>query len=197
MPLYLFFLLILNAFTACQNNNATSSAIVTNKQPIDTVVGKKLNIPTNLQAYSPFSGYLLDSNQLKHFSSMKIYSYVNVSCPSCIGSLETWKKLIPEFMKSDVPVILICRTEDNFEYIKFRCENGSVKNFPFPFYFDAKQQYIKQNPFIKEYGAYQTVLTDKDNNILLTGDLVHSTETKDLYLTEIRKRKSILVSKNN
>ncbi|MDP1762541.1 MAG: hypothetical protein Q8L07_01555 [Sediminibacterium sp.] len=187
---YLIFLFISISFCAlisCRNNQAKSLSGIAGNISEHSKNGQKLTIPDELQAYSPFKNYLLDSNQLAQLPSSKIYAYVNVSCSSCIGDIEKWNELIPVFMQNNVPVMLIFYTKDNFEYIKYLCESGGVKKFPFPFYLDTKNKFSEQNPIFKEYEMKPVVLVDKNNTIICSGNPLYSEKVKDLYMKQIKK----------
>lgn len=45
-------------------------------------------------------------------------------------------------------------------------EAGEIKSVSHPFFFDVKHEFFKQNQFMKESPQFETVLTDRDNNIL-------------------------------
>jgi hypothetical protein len=67
-------------------------------------------------------------------------------------------------------------------------EKGEIKSFSYPFFFDVKRDFFKQNKFMKESPQFETVLTDRENNILVLGNPIRSKKIKDLYLDEILKR---------
>lgn len=90
-----------------------------------------------------------------------------------------------------MPVILICYTDDNFELFKFYCESGEIKTFPYPFFLDSMNTYSIQNTFVEENKSFRTVLTDRNNKILLIGDPSSSKGMQELYVNEIKKHKSI------
>lgn len=159
------------------------------KSPTDqhnTAAQNKLRLPDTLLTYSLSEhSLLLDSSQLANHFSLKIYAFIDVSCPSCIADIDKWNNVVPEFMKYKVPVILVCYSKNNFEYIKYLFENGQVKKFPFPLYLDITNQLHKQNSYIRENEGHQVVLTDQHNAILAMGNPLLSSEIKALYLKTI------------
>lgn len=157
------------------------------KLTVENCLGKELIIPDSLITYSPYSNYIADSVEISQ-CDLKIYSHINASCPTCIQDIIIWNGIIADFNKNNVPVILICDSKDKFELIKYLHETGKVKSFSYPLFFDIKKEYLKKNMFMKESQHFETVLTDKENNILLLGNPIRSKEIKSLYLTEIRKR---------
>ncbi|HBJ01312.1 MAG TPA: hypothetical protein DDY89_11640 [Lysinibacillus sp.] len=100
-----------------------------------------IKLPNNLIVYNPFNRSVLDSNQIAN-STFKIYSFIDVSCPSCLTNLQNWNKVASELSKYKVPIILVCQSEDNFELIKYLCEKKDIPEFPFPFYFDDQKQFF-------------------------------------------------------
>ena len=51
-----------------------------------------------------------------------------------------------------------------------------------------KRDFYKQNKFMKESPHFETILTDRENNILLLGNPIRSKEMKAMYLKEIKKQ---------
>jgi hypothetical protein len=185
MPFHLFYLLIfITLFSNCSSNTKKSKNIneITN-------TGKKLMLPDSLVLYKPFNDIIIDSNKIVN-STLKIYSYMNVSCPSCLSSIKEWKNIASELKGYNIPIILICQSEDNYELFKYLCEKKDIAKFPFPFYFDVKNQFFIRNKFLTPNPNTHTVLTDKNNKILVSGDLTLSDKIKDLYIDAIKSNNS-------
>jgi hypothetical protein len=157
------------------------------KSVVENCLGKKLVIPDNLVKYAPFHDYIADSVQMFN-AKYKIYSHINASCPTCIRDIKLWNNIITDFEKFKIPVVLICESDDNFELFNYMHEKGEIKHFSYPFFCDVKRVFLTQNKFMKESPHFETVLTDKENNILLIGNPIRSKEMKELYLKEIQKR---------
>ena len=174
------------SFTACKNNE-TKAKEASLKSVVENCLGKKLILPDSLSTYKPFTNYIADSIEVSN-ATIKIYSHINASCPTCIRDIVLWNSIIPYFSKFKVPVILVCESNDNFEMVKYFHETREVKSFSYPLFFDLENEYIKRNKFMKESQQFETVLTDKENNILLLGNPIRSKEMKELYLKEIQKR---------
>ncbi len=151
------------------------------------IIGRKVIMPDTVEIYSPFKkDSIVTNSQPPQVKPFKIYAYVNVSCPTCIVDLQNWQEFISE-LNSEVPVIMVCTSKDHFEYFKYLCEGEQLKHFTFPLYLDIKNQFATRNPFVNESLAYQTVLTNSDNTILVSGDPIHSEITRKLYMDEINK----------
>lgn len=180
------FVFFVNSTISCQNReNQEKEALL--KSVVENCLGKKLMIPDSLRIYAPFFNYIADSVQLSN-AKYKIYSHINVSCPTCIHDIKLWNNIITDFEKLNVPVILICESDDNYELFKYILETGEIRTFSYPFFFDVKRDFYKQNKFMKESPHFETVLTDSENNILLLGNPIRSQEMKAMYLNEIKKQ---------
>lgn len=183
---YIILIIFATLTISCQNKeNQKREAHL--KSVIENCLGKKLIIPDSLRIYAPFHNYIADSVQLFN-AKFKIYSHINASCPTCVRDILLWNNIIPDFEKLKAPVILICESDDNFDLFKHIIESGEIKSFSYPFFFDLKRDFYRQNKFMKESPQFETVLTDRDNTILLLGNPIRSKEMKDIYLNEIQKR---------
>ncbi len=180
------FIFFVSSTMSCQNRE-TQEKEAHLKSVVENWLNKKLIIPDSLTIYAPFLNYIADSVQLSN-AKIKIYSHINASCPTCIRDIELWNNIIPNFEKLKVPIILICESDDNFELFKFMCDKREIKSFSYPFFFDLKRAFYKQNKFMKESTHFETVLTDSDNNILLLGNPIRSKEMQVIYLKEIQNR---------
>ena len=154
------------------------------KSLIEKNIGVELSIPKKLKMYRPFSNYNVDSLSA---SNLKIYSLVDASCATCVDNIIKWNNII-DYNEYHVSVVLICTSTDNFELIKHLCETQQIKTFPFPFFFDYKNDFLKQNPFMKEHKHMETILTDRNNKIILFGNPIYSKKIKELYIKEVKKR---------
>lgn len=153
------------------------------KSVIENSLGKKLIIPDSLIIYAPFCDYISNSAlSLLSNAKFKIYSHINVSCPTCIRDIQMWNDITLNFRKFKTSLILICESDDNFELFKYMHKAGEIKSVSYPFFFDVKREFFKQNQFMKESPQFETVLTDRDNNILLLGNPIRSKKIENIYI---------------
>jgi hypothetical protein len=157
------------------------------KSVVENCLGKKLLIPNGMSTYAPFPDYISDSAQLSN-AKFKIYSHINASCPTCVRDIRLWNNIAIDFEKYKVPVILICESDDDFELFKYILETGEIKKFSYPFFLDVNRVFSKHNKFMKESPHFETILTDRENNILLLGNPIRSKEMKDLYMKIIKEQ---------
>jgi len=178
-------LVCISFLISCQNTDRTAhnSSL---KSTIDSTLGKKLILPTKLLVYSPFNDLEGDSATVFD-SKYKLFTHINASCGTCITHIKLWENLVLEFNKFKIPIILICESDDRFELLKYLCETGGVGKFSYPFFLDKENEYIKRNQFMKKTQDFETVLTDKEYNILLLGNPTRSKEMKDLYMKIIKE----------
>jgi len=171
---------------SCYNTDRTPHK-ASLESTIGSTLGKKLFLPNNLHVYSPFPDLVADSATIFN-AEYKLFTHINASCGSCITEIKLWENLVTEFDKYKIPIILICESDDRFELLKYLCETGGIEKFSYPFFLDKKNEYIKRNQFMEKAQDLETVLIDKENNILLLGNPIRSKEMKELYLKEIQKR---------
>lgn len=184
----LMYCFIISMFISCKREQMENEKVKLFKNIIKVNLGKKLVIPKDLQLYTPFNHNSTDSIKLAN-SSLKLYSLINSSCSTCLEEINKWDSFASKLKKYKIPVILICKSDkDNFELLKYLCETNKIKKFSYPFFLDLKDGYVNKNPFMNASGDFETVLTDRDNSILLIGNPLHSEEIKQLYLKEIQKR---------
>jgi hypothetical protein len=116
---------------------------------------------------------------------LKIYSHINASCGACIGQIKKWDSYAKQ---TKAKVFLILSSEDNFFMFKYLCDSMvDMRSFQHPFFFDTQNKFVSLNPFMKNSVHFETVLTDRKNNILLMGNPILSKKIKDLYETTIRE----------
>ncbi len=167
ISMLLFTISMFGCFNMNEKKKSTTSIAI-----FDTLaIGKQLTIPDSLEVYKPFDNYSLDSNEIAK-SSLKIYTFVDVSCSSCIDNIKKWNLIMPSFDNYKVPVIMVCQSRDNFELFKFFCESGKVGKLYYPFFLDKSEKYFKLNPFINH--SNHTLLTTQNNKIVGIGDPSHS-----------------------
>jgi len=160
-----------------------------NKQGQDDNPGNKISnkftTPDSIVVYKPFALSASDSTAIDH-SALKIYSFIDASCSTCLSSINNWKLASAEMKPYGIPVILMIQSEDNYELLKYLCEKKNIDKFPFPFYLDVKNQFFVYNKFLSQDRNGHTVLIDRDNNILASGDITLSKKTREEYIDIIK-----------
>ncbi|WP_170288574.1 thioredoxin domain-containing protein [Flavobacterium resistens] len=156
----------------------------------ENTIGKKIFLPKKIIIYKPFGSYLKDSINISK-SELKVYAYINASCSTCLNNIKLWDKFALEIKDYGVPVILILQSYDEFELFKYLCEKREIKKFPYPFFFDQENSFVKNNKFMIENETFRSVLTDKENNIIMVGNPFISEGMKKLYIKEIKRRRKL------
>ncbi|WP_417941939.1 hypothetical protein [Flavobacterium sp. RS13.1] len=182
----LMYFYIISLFISCKREQIKNEKVELLENIVKVNLGRKLVIPKDLQLYTPFSQNSTDSAKIAN-SSLKLYSYVNTSCSTCLDEIKEWNSFALKLKKYKTPIILVCKTRDNFELLKYLCETKKIKTFDYPFFLDIKEHYINKNPFMNASSDFETVLTDRNNSILLIGNPLHSEIIKQLYLSKIQK----------
>ena len=178
------FLLIIVSFSYCNNSQNHKN---TQKQPESEKKVETVVLPDSLEVYNPFNTHGIDVNELAK-RPLKIYGFIDVSCSSCLTNIKNWAKIAIKLEKYDIPVILICQSQDNYELLKYLCEKKDIPKLPLPFYFDTKNQFFKKNKFLNPSPNNNTVLVDKNNLVLLVGDPTLSDNIKDSYFDMINTK---------
>lgn len=167
-------------FSNCKNNSGkidNANYIINNSN--------FFKVPDSMTVYRPFKEEYL--NKEDHTNApLKIYSFIDVSCASCLGRINQWKRIEKELLEYKIPIILICQSKDNYELFKFLNEKETATKFSFPFYFDRKDQFFILNDYLNPSKNNHTVLVGKNNEIILTGDITLSNEIKQVYLKTIK-----------
>lgn len=171
---------------SCKNVRDNKNTQREIKEVIDDILGKKVLFPDTIQFYYSSSDYILDSVEIFN-SDYMILTYLDASCGNCIGYIKDWETIVPLFREYSVPVVLICDSNDDFAMFDYLCDLGKI-SFQYPFVLDVNNKYLKNNEFMNLNEEFKTLLINKQNEILLLGNPVHSKAIKDMYLREIQKR---------
>jgi len=175
---------LMQLFTSCDKTKKSEKADLF-KNTIANNLGRNLSIPEDLKLYKPFPPYASDSTSIAA-SEFKLYTRINTSCSSCMEKISQWEDFARNIRDFNVVLILVCESKDNFEFLKYNCESGSIKNFPFPFFLDEKTKYTAENSFMAVSPHFETVLTDVNNKILLIGNPISSEKTYGIYINELQ-----------
>lgn len=159
-------------FSACGKNKSKYS---------ETADKEKVIIPSELSVYQPFDDYKMDSMKIAQ-SKYKIYSIIDVSCGSCVGSIKLWKEFDFYIKNKRASIILICHSSDSFQSFEYVMESDKEFKFPYPFFYDINNEFISLN---KNYLADKNaiaILTDENNKIIHTGNPIDSNRDKNRFL---------------
>ena len=116
-----------------------------------------------------------------------MFSKINASCGDCVQNIKEWKKLSLEFRKYNIPIILICQSTDDFGLLKYTYNASSDFSLNTHFFLDSNNEFLKLNTFMNKSDHFETVLTNKKNEIILMGNPTKSNEIKNLYINEFKK----------
>lgn len=152
---------------------------------VEKIIGKNIYIPDNLRMLFPFSKNSLDSVELAT-SELKIYTYVNVSCPKCILEIEDWVDFFKQIEKHNVSLIFVCGSDyDDFNTILYLLENQILNIEQHHLFADSSNSFIENNSFMKENMHFKTFLTDRSGGIIYAGNPIYSERIKDIYIEKI------------
>lgn len=163
------------------NSNSKSSTL--NKAELQNSFGSVGINFDSLETYNPFN--LSENGSDAKQPDYTIISYINVECSVCIAEIDEWRELYQSSKMKNYQIKLVFYSTDKFEYIKYLCETNNIKKFPFKFYLDSKGLFTVKNPIFNKANVDKTILIDKNANIILTGNPLHSNNIKSEYLKTI------------
>lgn len=171
--LFVAYLLICSVLTiSCQNLRKNDSNNSQRKSNI-SIEGKNFNIVEDVRIFTDTGNYILDSSDMFN-SSLRVFSYVNVSCATCLDEIRNWNSLAKSLAQHNTPIILYLQSKDRYELLKYLIEESRLAPYSYPFVLDINNNYFKQNSMLSEEKRLYTVLVNKDNEILWVGDPIHS-----------------------
>lgn len=171
-------------FLSCKNKKTANVDERTGK--INVILGKTFHSPSDIKLYMPFEKQFSDSIGMFN-SKLKVFSYINVSCSTCLDELENWSTLATELSAYKIPVILVLQSKDRYELLKYLIEENKLKPYPYPFVFDVNNQYFPFNRFLSEADRLYTVTTTKKDKILYVGDPMHVESDRTKLLASIKE----------
>lgn len=146
------------------------------KNNLSQIVGKRIQLIDSLNYYSPEKGFYKDSPK----SQIKIITYIDGGCGSCLYDLENWKRLIILPQLKDVSFMFYVKCYDRNQLISVLQEI----NFSYPVIVDATNRFYEVNNLNTDK-TYQTFLVDGNNKVLIVGNPLYSKQIENLYLRNI------------
>lgn len=116
----------------------------------------------------------------------KVYTLVDVSCSTCILRLSEWDKFQKE-IGNKVHVYPVCFSKDKFELLKYLFENNQLARIRLPLLLDKKEKFIRDNKKQIGVNGEFNVLTDDNDNIILSGDPIGDQAVRKKFIEQIRQ----------
>lgn len=158
----LFFVLIIT-LTSCVGNNSREKSTV--QDEIKSKIGKKLDLP-----------FIPDNNQKYR---LKIATFVNGDCPSCVDDLSLWEDFFPKIKNKDSLLFVVYLFSSDIGFLKKYCK---LLSNPLVTIVEDKGKIFYKNNSLSGNKLLHTFITNKSNKILLVGNPVFSKKLEDLYL---------------
>lgn len=147
---------------------------------------KILKVPKNLISYDSKNSVNMEKLQS---NSLIIYTSINTSCANCLLSFKNWGEFEGLMKNNNILFIPICHSKDDFDLLKYLLESGELESLHFPMYLDKKNEFLHSNKSLINKKNSITVLTNANNEILLSGNPFDSKALMEKYLKIIRKSK--------
>lgn len=176
---YLYILLIATTFFSCHNEQKEKENKIAHL--VSEWQGKQIQFPENLT----FTRYLKDTTDFQiPQSEYKVLIYVDsTGCTSCKLQLHKWKELIEytdSVTQGKVPFLFFFHPKNKIE-IQYLLRGNE---FNLPVCIDLKNKLNQLNHF-KTDTMLQVFLLDKNNKVIVSGNPIHDTTTKELFLRQI------------
>lgn len=179
---------------SCQNHQKSNSGNDQSRSN-NSIQGEVFTIIDGVEVFTSMEKHILDSSGMFN-SSLRVFSYVNVSCATCLNEIKKWDSLAKSLSQYDTPIILYLQSKDRYELLKYLIEDNRLAPFSYPFVLDKNNDYFLQNSMLSEAKRLYTVLVNKDNEILWAGDPIHS-ENDQQKLTQIIADQSVVYASIN
>ncbi|MFC5683651.1 hypothetical protein ACYE2N_00780 [Flavobacterium sp. MAHUQ-51] len=145
---------------------------------LSEIIGKKIELIDSLSYYSQKKGFFKKQQD----NSIKIVTYIDGGCGSCLYNLEKWKELMKAPELKNVCFLFYIKVYEK----KQVSELISEIDFTYPIIADLSNQFYEVNR-LKSDKNYQTFLVDKENKIVLVGNPLYSRKIMKLYFETISK----------
>lgn len=172
---------------SCQNSHKENNSNHSQNTSERSLQTKKLIIVDDIQVLRVTEEHVLDSSEMFN-SPYRVFSYVNVSCATCLDEIKQWNSLAKSLTLYNVPVILYLQSKDRYELLKYLIEKQRLASYSYPFVLDINNNYFKQNSMLNEEKRLYTVLVNIDNEILWIGDPLHSKNDRQKLLQIIENQ---------
>lgn len=145
----------------------------------------QITFSEQLEVYTPIKAKGINNPFIA--DNPKIYTLLNISCSTCLLKLKKWDAFQEELKGTEVSVIPICYSKDDFELLKYLCESNKLGNLQLSLYLDVNEQFMEQNKTLMSESGELTVLANSEDEVVLTGSPIEDPEIKQKYLEEIKK----------
>ena len=146
---------------------------------------KRIKLPENFEIYNSELKKTEFAAGNKNFP-LRIFTTINVSCATCIQKLAEWEKFQKEVKHcTKLLLVPVCVSKDKFELIKYLFENNKVGELNFPLLLDSSQTFGTLNKRFADVMSGISVLTNADNEVLLTGNPIENKADRIKFLDRI------------
>lgn len=166
-------LLLIFSFSCKENEKNHVKSVIEDK------ISSKINLIDSLKSYSLKGGFI-ERNKSK---KLRIVSYIDANCSSCVFDLDRWGDYINENAFDDVDYHFYMRSYSIPQLHNFLKE----VNFNYPVIVDFKNTYKNTNQ-LSDAKMFQTFLVDENDTVVLIGNPIYDIEISNLYLKTISNR---------
>ncbi|MCF8307672.1 MAG: hypothetical protein K9I68_01550 [Bacteroidales bacterium] len=180
LALTIIFILLIIGY-GCKNTSQRSQAI---QEKVKQYHHKKILLPFSDSVLYNNAMIPVGQTNLKK-GAIKVSTYIDGQCGSCLKTLTNWKPLISLAKKHhDFQILFYVYAFSRDEFIQYYYPESIHE---YPVMFDTQKKYLKRNE-LSEYEDYKTFLLNGDNEVTLVGNPARSEKLMALYEQEIIKR---------
>lgn len=132
-----------------------------------------------LKFYNPFN--IKDYNNVK----FRVIHYLNTDCPECISEIKEWNQLNLKLNNYSAKLILVCYSEDDFEYFRYLCKKEKIPPVSITFLLDTAKSFIGKNNIFVKTSSGKTVLVNTKGEVLCIGNPIRDKNKLTEYIKNI------------
>lgn len=155
------------------------------KKAMKELIGKQIQLPQRitLKQLTVDSGTITLSHPdiFVHDSIFRICTYIYGNCHACVSILKNWEKVMDKLPQENVKYLFFVYAEI---FPSFEINNEKSIKFRYPVIYDHDCMYLKNNN-ITDDKLLNTVLINKDNEVVLVGNPTMSDNILNLYRSEL------------
>jgi len=170
--IHLYILIYLGIQISCVNNKEREI-----KRIVSEKIGTKINLIDSLRFFSLKEGWI----NRPSMDGIKLITYINGSCSSCIFEMSQWQPLFEDEDFKNIIFLFYVRT-NNIEQTTALMQQIE---FNHPIIIDQTDIFYTQNN-LSEKKICQTFLLDQENKIMIIGNPIYGINIKNIYVNAIR-----------
>lgn len=183
-PIFVFsFIIVIISAISCKRHSEEEN---TPKKLVNQLTGKLFHLPHYSKVLLGDSIIFEVPNIRNPNAKLKITTYINGDCQTCIDEIKAWNDFSQSVNKiNNVNVYYYVFTSD-IEHFRDNIYNKEI--YKYPLLLVKNNDYLNKNNLPLDNKMYQTFLLDSNNKVILVGNPIYSEKLMELYKEEINER---------